>query len=114
MASLVNKKTAEHYTWGDGCDGWHLLQDVSLSIIEECMPPATAEVRHHHGRAQQFFFVLSGKAILEAEGKIVELSSGDGVRILPGTRHQIRNESNDPVRFLVISQPPSHGDRVND
>jgi mannose-6-phosphate isomerase-like protein (cupin superfamily) len=33
---------------------------------------------------------------------------------LPGVRHQIRNESKESIRFLVISQPPSHADRTND
>lgn len=114
MTSVVNKSNAVAYIWADHCDGWHLVRDGNLSVIEECMPPGTAELRHHHRRAQQFFYVLSGKAILDVEGVILELSSGDGVRIVPGVRHQIRNESNEPVRFLVISQPPSHGDRTND
>jgi len=112
MASRVNRETADHYAWGEACDGWHLVRDAGLSVIEECMPPGAAEIRHHHGKAQQFFYVLSGKALIEVEGETVELSSGDGVRVLPGSRHQIRNESNEPVRFLVISQPPSHGDRI--
>jgi mannose-6-phosphate isomerase-like protein (cupin superfamily) len=28
-----------------------------------------------------------------------------------GTPHQIRNDSDGEVHFLVISHPPSHGDR---
>ena len=115
MASAVlNKETGEHYGWGENCHGWHLVRDAALSVIEECMPPGTAEVCHHHGRAQQFFYVLSGKAVMEIEAEILQLSGGDGVWILPGMRHQIRNESREAVRFLVISQPPSHGDRITD
>jgi len=114
MASVVNKGDAEHYTWGERCDGWHLVHGPGLSVIEECMPPGATEIRHHHGKAQQFFYVLSGSATMEVEGEILELSCNDGARILPGMRHQIRNESDEPVRFLVISQPPSHGDRISD
>ncbi|PYY12886.1 MAG: cupin domain-containing protein [Acidobacteria bacterium] len=114
MQLLVNNGTAEHYTWGQGCDGWHLLRNAGLSVIEECMPPGTAEVRHHHGMAQQFFYLLSGTAIMEIEGRILEMSAGDGAQVLPGVRHQIRNESKESIRFLVISQPPSHADRTND
>ena len=112
--AAVRQENARHYTWGERCDGWHLVRDARLSVIEECMPPGTAEVRHHHQKAQQFFYVLSGKAAMEVEGEVLELSGGDGVRILPGMQHQIRNESKEPVRFLVISQPPSHDDRIND
>jgi hypothetical protein len=42
---MINKQTARHYVWGNGCDGWHLVCTGSLSIIEERMPPGTAEVR---------------------------------------------------------------------
>jgi mannose-6-phosphate isomerase-like protein (cupin superfamily) len=111
-AKPISRETADHYVWGNGCDGWHLLKSPNLSVIEERMPSGTSEVRHYHQRAQQFFFILSGAASMEIEGETIRLSAGEGVHILPGLRHQIRNESGDPVRFLVISQPQSHGDRI--
>lgn len=109
----ISRQNAPHYLWGDNCDGWHLLQNPSLSVIEECMPPGASEVRHFHRDAQQFFFVLSGQAVLEIDGEHVVLSPGQGVAVAPGARHQFRNQSQAPVRFLVVSQPPSHGDRVS-
>ena len=108
----VSRATAEHYTWGDQCDGWHLVKDEKLSVIEERMPAGTSEVLHYHGVAQQFFFVLSGEAVMEVDGCEIRLAAREGLRILPGIPHQIGNESTEPVQFLVISQPPSHGDRV--
>jgi len=57
----VSIADAEHYMWGDGCDGWHLLQDPQLNV------------------AQQFF----------------------------------RNAGDSAVEFLVISSPPTRGDRKN-
>lgn len=108
----ISRASAEHYTWGGSCDGWHLVKDTALSVIEEQMPPGTSEVLHYHKRCQQFFYLLSGEAVMEAESREVRLCAGEGVHILPGVRHQIRNASNQPARFLVISQPPSHGDRV--
>ncbi|HKT89229.1 MAG TPA: hypothetical protein VJQ59_12370 [Candidatus Sulfotelmatobacter sp.] len=47
-------------------------------------------------------------------GENILIPAGGGIRILPGTRHQIRNPSSTAVRFLVISQPPSHGDRFDE
>ena len=49
---------------------------------------------------------------MEINAKIVELGAGEGVHIPAGVAHQMRNDSGDEVHFLVISQPPSHGDRV--
>jgi len=110
----VSRENAEHYRWGNDCDGWHLVKDENLSVIEEFIPSGAAEVRHYHQKAQQFFYILSGEVIMEVEGRSTLLRSGAGIRILPGTRHQISNPSSGPVLFLVISQPPSHGDRVSD
>jgi len=108
----INRATAEHYTWGQKCDGWYLVEEAHLGVIQEQMPPGTNEVRHFHQKAQQFFFILSGEAALEVEGEEVTLHSGEGLHVSSGMSHQIRNVSNCPVEFLVISQPPSHGDRV--
>jgi len=108
----MSRENAPHYVWGDNCDGWHLLQKSDLSVIEECMPAGASEVRHFHSKAQQFFFILSGQATMEIEGESILLIAGQSVAIPPGTRHQFRNHSDQPVRFLVISQSPGHGDRV--
>jgi mannose-6-phosphate isomerase-like protein (cupin superfamily) len=109
----MSRENAPHYVWGDNCDGWHLLRESDLSVIEERMPPGASEVCHFHTKAQQFFFILSGQAAMETDGESILLMTGQGVAIPRGTRHQFRNHSDKPVRFLVISQPPSHGDRTS-
>ncbi len=108
----MNRDTAEHYSWGEGCDGWHLVKSPDLSVIQERMPPRTAEVPHHHLRSRQFFFVLAGTLTIDADGTRHVLRVRDGVEIPPGVQHQVTNVSDADVEFLVISQPPSHGDRV--
>ena len=107
----ISTANAEHYTWGGRCDGWHLVKQSSLSVIRERMPPGAAEVRHFHVRARQFFYLLSGTAVLEADGSAVELHAGEGLEIPPGVPHQMTNQSDADVEFLVISHPHSHGDR---
>jgi mannose-6-phosphate isomerase-like protein (cupin superfamily) len=109
---MISKDTAEHYTWGQACDGWHLVKAADLSVIHERMPPGTSEVRHYHNKSRQFFFVLIGTATLEVDGDQHTLTAQQGVEVAPGTPHQMFNTSDQDVEFLVISQPPSHGDRV--
>jgi mannose-6-phosphate isomerase-like protein (cupin superfamily) len=112
MKKPISTRTAQHYTWGETCDGWHLVQTPKLSIIEERMPPNTAERRHFHRDAHQFFYVLSGELTMEVNGAEHTLRSNEGIEILPGTPHQAINRSEADVRFLITSQPPSHGDRL--
>jgi hypothetical protein len=39
----MRKETAEHYAWGKGCDGWHLVKNIDLGVIHERMPAGTSE-----------------------------------------------------------------------
>jgi quercetin dioxygenase-like cupin family protein len=107
----ISIETAAHYAWGGTCDGWHLVRSPALSIIQERMPPGTNEVRHRHAKARQFFYVLRGQLTLECAGTRHRLTAGEGLEIEPGAPHEARNDSDQAVDFLVVSQPPSHGDR---
>ena len=107
-----SKDNSTHYTWGDHCSGWHLVQTDSLSIIEELMPPNTQEQMHYHAHSQQFFRILRGKATFEFEDDLIEVAPGEGIHILPNTKHRIRNDQLEDLAFLVISQPTTRRDRV--
>ena len=110
---IVNTKNSEHYKWGNDSDGWHLLKSDSLSVIEENMPPCEEEERHYHNESQQFFYILSGIAQIEISGTVFEVNAGSGIHIPAKEPHQVMNKGTFNLRFLVISQPKSHGDRVN-
>lgn len=111
LTTPISLAVAEHYTWGARCDGWHLVRAEGLSVIQERMPPGAAEVRHRHARARQFFYVLAGRLDLEADGTLHALGAGVGLEVAPRVVHQAFNRGEEDVEFLVISQPPSHGDR---
>lgn len=109
----ISKETSEHYTWGDNCDGWHLLKSDSLSVIQERMPAGTEEALHFHHKARQFFFILSGIATFEIDGVVIEVSANEGIHIAPNQKHKIKNKGETDLHFLVISEPKAHGDRTN-
>ena len=91
-ARIVSTATAEHYKWGGpagtDCDGWYLVRTAELNVIEELMPPATAENRHYHRVARQFFYVLAGELTLEVEHHDFVLQAGQGLEIAPGQEHK--------------------------
>ncbi len=109
----VSISNAEHYTWGENCDGWHLLKRDDISIIQELVPAGGREVKHFHNISRQFFYILAGTATMRINDETLTLHKGDGVEIPPGVEHQFRNDSEEDVSFLVVSFPKSHGDRVN-
>jgi mannose-6-phosphate isomerase-like protein (cupin superfamily) len=111
MPEPVSRVNAEHYTWGEGCDGYFLLKRPEVHVIEERMPPGSAERAHRHERARQLFYVLQGELTMRFESADVRIEAGASLEIEPGRVHRARNESEQDVRFLVVSVPPSHGDR---
>jgi mannose-6-phosphate isomerase-like protein (cupin superfamily) len=110
ITSIVN---AEYFTWGNNCDGWHLLRSDSLSVLQERMPPGTAEQMHYHEKAQQVFYILSGKATFEFAGESQIVEANQSIHILPNLRHRIINNEDIDLHFLVISEPKTLGDRIN-
>ncbi|MCW3090971.1 MAG: hypothetical protein JWP81_2040 [Ferruginibacter sp.] len=110
---VISVSNAQHYKWGENNDGWHLLKTGDLSVIEECMEPGNAEQLHFHEKAQQLFYVLSGEALFELDKEFFTLKTGESIHVQPGATHKISNNSVADLRFIVISSPASHGDRIN-
>lgn len=108
---MISKDNAEHYVWGDNCDGWYLLNRPDMLIIHEKMPADTHEKRHFHSVSRQFFFVLQGVLTMELDGNKHELKAQQGLEIPPGVKHQARNDGQSSVEFIVISHPTTRGDR---
>ena len=110
---VVSMENAEHYIWGEICDGWHLLQRADMSVIQERVPAGGAEVMHYHTKSRQFFYILEGQGTMAFEDKVIVLKKGQGIEITPQIKHQFANQSNEDVHFLVISVPSTRGDRIN-
>ena len=111
--SIINKESAEHYNWGNNSDGWHLLKSASLSVIQERVSPGESEHRHYHNDAQQFFYILSGVANIDVSGVTHTVQAGSGIHVPATKPHQLSNAGKEDLAFLVISEPRSHGDRVD-
>ena len=113
MLRVVDVSSGDRYQWGAASEGWHLVNRPDLSVIQEHVPAGDRERRHVHSRARQFFYILEGHAVLEVDGVRLELGAGQGLEVPPGATHQLLNESQRPVTFLVVSSPHSHGDRTD-
>ena len=102
---------AEHYVWGDGCDGWRYVDERDMSVIVERVPSGASETTHLHRSVRQLFYVLEGEASLEVDGSIMRFGPGQAVHVPPGTTHRFFNSSSGDVRILVISSAPARADR---
>lgn len=110
---VMSKHNAEHYVWGQNCDGWRLVDREERSIIHERMHPGTYEERHYHEKSSQFFFVLSGQMTIEIEGTEYTVNPHEGIEVLPKKPHQVFNKSAGDLEFIVTSTPNTRNDRVH-
>lgn len=77
------------------------------------MSPGTAEQLHKHQHVHQVFYILQGEAVFVLNTHNQPLSSGKFITVCPGDVHQIRNNTEEQLIFLVISSPPVTTDRIN-
>ncbi|MET3979922.1 mannose-6-phosphate isomerase-like protein (cupin superfamily) [Mucilaginibacter sp. UYP25] len=101
------------YKWGDDCYGWNYVDTDALSIKQELMPPDTAEKKHYHEKASQFFFILKGRATFSIDGIISVLKPEQGIEIKPGQHHFVSNKESSDLEFILYSSPSTKNDRIN-
>lgn len=53
---------------------------------------------HHHEKEDEFFYVVSGKLLMDLEGRTIELMPGNGIVIPKGAEHRPRA----PERTVVL------------
>jgi mannose-6-phosphate isomerase-like protein (cupin superfamily) len=111
--SIVSKENTAPYSWGGVCSCWRLVRHEALGVIEERMPAGATETTHHHRRARQFFYVLQGRLSMEVDGAVQHVPARHGLEIPPEVRHRAFNEGPEEVEFLLVSVPPTDGDRIN-
>jgi len=113
MKAVSKYQPLKHYKWGSDCDGWNLADEEGLSVKQELMPAGNQEVRHFHEAAQQFFYILKGKATFEIENSIIEINAGEGLHIGARKKHRIINQGKEDLEFILCSQPSTKNDRIN-
>jgi mannose-6-phosphate isomerase-like protein (cupin superfamily) len=111
--AIVGRRVSREYRWRDVCRGWTLASHDSLHVVLEEMPPRTEEVRHLHSRVTQFYFILRGEATVRLGDRTLTLFAEDGVEIAAEVPHQIRNDRDDTLEFLVVSSSAPREDRVD-
>jgi mannose-6-phosphate isomerase-like protein (cupin superfamily) len=72
--------------------------------ISSYQPMGYAEV-HSHKQAENIYYVLRGKGIVELDGERILLEPQMGVFIPPGVKHGIYNTGLEDLVFVVVAWP---------
>lgn len=80
---------------------------LGASVYE--LDPGNFVVYHFHHGAEEMLIVLRGRPTLRTPNGERELSEGDVVHFTagPAGAHALRNESDAPIRFVMVSDHPS-------
>ena len=80
---------------------------LGASVCE--LDPGNFVVYHFHHGAEEMMIVLRGRPTLRTPDGERELAEGDVVHFPagPAGAHAVRNESNAPTRFVMVSDHPS-------
>ena len=80
---------------------------LGASVYE--LDPGNFVVYHFHHGAEEMLIVLRGRPTLRTPNGERELAEGDVVhfRAGPAGAHALRNESDAPIRFVMVSDHPS-------
>ncbi|EHQ30108.1 cupin domain-containing protein [Mucilaginibacter paludis] len=113
LGAVSKSNCLNQYTWGDDCYGWNFVDTEALSIKQELMPPDTREQLHYHEVANQFFFILTGRATINIDGTEHILKPNEGIEIKAGQKHYISNNVNTDLEFIFYSSPSTNNDRQN-
>ncbi|WP_331233732.1 cupin domain-containing protein [Natronorarus salvus] len=78
---------------------------TELRVNTVTLAPGEATAPHSHARQEEVYVALDGGQV-RIEGEVYELSSGDLVRIGPGTVRSVHNEGEESQTWLMFGAPP--------
>ena len=79
---------------------------VKHSVAHVVVPSGKLSPRHYHRALEETYFLLQGKARMIIDGREFTLVPGEACLIMPGEVHQVFNEEEETLEFLVVCAPP--------
>ena len=86
-----------------------------IGIHHELLPPGTrTSLPHAESAEEEFAYVLEGTPDVWIDGELFRLAPGDGVGFPAGTgiAHSFLNNTDDPVRLIVVGETPKAKNRI--
>jgi mannose-6-phosphate isomerase-like protein (cupin superfamily) len=110
---IVPPGEGEQLRWGGpAAGGVTILVDpsntgeTSFCVLTQSLDPGAMVPPHHHERAEQVLFVMSGRGAITLGDHEVEAISGAAVHVPKGTVHSITNTGDEPLTILEATSPP--------
>ncbi len=115
---VINRDKCQPFITKDTSEIREILSPANSSIkkqsfAEAKVAPGKATEEHYHIRLEEIYYVLRGKGKMNIAGEVREVKAGDGIAILPGSRHRIENVGTSDLVFLCCCTPAyTHEDTI--
>lgn len=70
--------------------------------INSMAPGAGMPIYHQHQQNEEVYIFIQGKGQVQVDGEVIEVQEGSIVRIAPNGERIWRNNSNEPLLYIVI------------
>jgi len=110
---IVPSDGGEQLRWsGPAAGGVTILVDptntgeTSFCVLTQTLEPGAMVPPHHHAKAEQVLFVVSGRGAITLGDHEIEAAPGATVHVPRGTVHGISNDGEEPLTILEATSPP--------
>jgi mannose-6-phosphate isomerase-like protein (cupin superfamily) len=87
-----------------------LYTGAKTQLVVMSIPPGGEIGEETHDCVEQVLYVKSGQGEAILDGERSPLAKGDALVVLPGTRHNVRNVGDVPLKIATVYAPPNHID----
>ena len=77
----------------------------AFTVLENFVPPMSGPPLHRHLRQDEWFYIVEGQFLFEADGKKIQAGPGETVFLRQGTRHTLQNVGVTAGRAVVTVVP---------
>ena len=87
-----------------------LFTGAKSQLVVMSIPPGDEIGEETHDRVEQTLYFKSGEGEAVLDGERSPVRAGDVLIVLPGTRHNVRNVGDAPLKIATVYAPPNHID----
>ena len=78
---------------------------INHSFSQATIPASCSSRLHYHLKAEETFYIIKGEGRMIVDEREFDVEPGDAVLIMPQERHQIMNNGEKDLEFVVVCAP---------
>jgi mannose-6-phosphate isomerase-like protein (cupin superfamily) len=79
------------------------LPYLGFALVE--VDPGATSPAHFHTHTSELYYIIGGRGCMVMNDVETDVGVGDCISISPNTIHSIRNNGDDPLKFLCATNP---------